>query len=54
MVGVGGGVLWGWVWVGEVVVIGVGGVVGVPLVLYLVPLMRTCIFCQFGEKLDSG
>ena len=29
----------------------VGGVVlGIPLVLFLVPLMHTCIFCQFGEK----
>ena len=26
------------------------GGVGVPLVLLLVPLMHTCIFCQFGEK----
>ena len=30
---------------------GVGGVVlGVLLVLFLVPLMHTCIFCQFGVK----
>ena len=30
---------------------GVGGLVlGVPLVLFLVPLMHTYIFCQFGEK----
>ena len=45
----------GWWWVVGVVVVEVGGVVGVqllgvPLVLFLVPLMHACIFCQFGEN----
>ena len=39
-----------WWWVVGVVVEGMG----VPLVLFSVPLMHACIFCQFGEKLDSG
>ena len=41
----------GWWCVGRWVGVVVGGVVlGIPLVLFLVPLMHTCIFCKFGEK----